>query len=164
MGTCNRRWSQDHFKSRELWSHRPKSDTMMNQVPLRWMVTLAMNCWSKWLRVLISQIWPNLNLAHVSPHYFAQFSSWCTIVRALGTRLEKAFQDPIESIKQEFGLQEENFFDPEEEETLAGPFSRVSLFITDKKAGKWVNTLIKGLMSVVMMKDVGAPITMIRIW
>ena len=82
----------------------------------------------------------------------------------MGTRLEKAFQDPIESIKQEFGLLEENFFDPEEEETLAGPFSRVSLFITDKKAGKWVNTLIKGLMSVVMMKDVGAPITMIRIW
>ena len=35
-------------------------------------------------------------------------------VRKLGTKLEKAFQDPIEEIKQEFGLIEENFFEIEE--------------------------------------------------
>ena len=36
------------------------------------------------------------------------------IVRALGDKLEKAFKDPIEEIKQEFGLIEENFFEDEE--------------------------------------------------
>lgn len=35
-------------------------------------------------------------------------------MRALGDKLEKAFKDPIEEIKQEFGLIEENFFEDEE--------------------------------------------------
>lgn len=47
---------------------------------------------------------------------------------------------------------------------LAGPFSSVSLFITDKISNKWVNTLIKGVASLVQLKDVGAPICVIRIW
>ena len=46
---------------------------------------------------------------------------------------------------------------------MAGPFSRVSLFVTDKKNGKWVNTLIVGSASLIMLKDVGAPISVIRI-
>ena len=40
------------------------------------------------------------------------------IVRVLGSKLEKAFKDPIEEIKQEFGLIEENFFEIEELEYL----------------------------------------------
>ena len=66
-------------------------------------------------------------------------------MRALGTKLEKAFKDPIEEIKQEFGLIEENFFEDEEITYLGNrSFSQVSLFITDKERGKWVNTLITG--------------------
>jgi len=70
-------------------------------------------------------------------------------VRKIGTQLEKAFSDPIEAIKQEFGLLEENFFLQDEEVVLAGPFSSVSLLITDKDMGKWVNTQIKGILSLV---------------
>ena len=49
---------------------------------------------------------------------------------------------------------------------LAGPFSNVSLFVTDKAMGKakWVNTLIRGIAQLILLKDVGAPIAIIRIW
>ena len=46
---------------------------------------------------------------------------------------------------------------------MAGPFSKVSLFITDKTMGKWVNTLITGSASLILQKDVGAPISVLRI-
>lgn len=47
---------------------------------------------------------------------------------------------------------------------LAGPFSSVSLLVTDKDMGKWVNTQIKGILSLVQLKDVGVPIAVVRIW
>lgn len=43
-------------------------------------------------------------------------------MRALGTKIEKAFNDPIQAIKAEFGLVEETFFKLAEENILAGPF------------------------------------------
>ena len=43
-------------------------------------------------------------------------------------------------------------------------FPNVSLFITDKKQGKWVDTLIKGSAAIIQLKDVGAPIVLIRMW
>ena len=47
---------------------------------------------------------------------------------------------------------------------LAGPFSNIQLFLTDKKMGKWVNTLIKGCAYLFQLKDVGAPIVYLRVW
>jgi len=52
------------------------------------------------------------------------------IVQRLGTKLEKAFKDPIKEIKEEYGLIEEKFFHEEEEILLAGPFSKVTLLMT----------------------------------
>ena len=46
---------------------------------------------------------------------------------------------------------------------MAGPYSNVSLFVTDKALGKWVNTLIVGNASLTLLKDVGVPISVIRI-
>ena len=43
-------------------------------------------------------------------------------------------------------------------------FSNVSLFITDKEKGKWINTMITGSVALVQLKDIGAPIVLIRIW
>ena len=68
-------------------------------------------------------------------------------------------------IKKEFGLIEENFFEAEEMKYLGDrSFSKVSLFITDKEKGKWVNTLITGSLALVQLKDIGAPIVLLRIW
>jgi len=46
---------------------------------------------------------------------------------------------------------------------LAGPFSNVSLLLTNMKQLEWVDSQIVGQMSLVLLKDVGAPITVIRI-
>jgi len=40
--------------------------------------------------------------------------------------------DPIQAIKIEYGIQDTNFFRREDEVVLAGPFSKVGLFFTDK--------------------------------
>ena len=76
--------------------------------------------WSgKWRKILTSPNWARPNQTHVSlsPILFSSSSAYTLcrkIVRALGDKLEKAFKDPIEEIKQEFGLIEENFFEDEE--------------------------------------------------
>ena len=85
-------------------------------------------------------------------------------LRALGTQIEKAFNDPIRSIKAEYGLDDAKFFTKDEEQTLAGPFSQVSVFFTDAKAKKWVKTEICGLASLILLKDVGKPITVLRVY
>lgn len=85
-------------------------------------------------------------------------------LRALGTQIEKAFNDPIKSIKAEYGLDDAKFFTKDEEQTLAGPFSQVSVFFTDAKAKKWVKTEICGLASLILLKDVGKPITVLRVY
>ena len=60
---------------------------------------------------------------------------------------------------------EENFFEDEEITYLGNrSFSQVSLFITDKERGKWVSSLITGSLALVQLKDVGAPIVLLRIW
>lgn len=46
---------------------------------------------------------------------------------------------------------------------LAGPFSTVTLLMTDKAKNKWVNTEIVGSTSIVLLKDIGEPITVIRV-
>lgn len=87
------------------------------------------------------------------------------IVRKLGTQLERAFKHPIEEIKEEFGLLEEDFLELEEEQYLGDrSFPCVSLFITDSSNKRWVDTLIKGRAALVQLKDVGAPIVVIRMW
>ena len=55
------------------------------------------------------------------------------IVRALGTRMNNAFNDPIQDIMIQYGLKEEIFFKQADEITLAGPFSNVKVLLTDKK-------------------------------
>ena len=127
--------------------------------------------WSgKWLQILISLNWARRNRKLVSFlailfYNILQINLWLQIVKALGTKLEKAFKDPIKEIKKEFGLIEENFFEVEEEQYLGDrSFPSVSLFITDKKQGKWVDTLIKGSAAIIQLKDVGAPIVLIRMW
>ena len=57
---------------------------------------------------------------------------------------------------QEHGLKSED------EVILAGPFSGVALMITDKTRAKWVNSNLVGSTSLVLLKDVGAPITVVR--
>ena len=66
------------------------------------------------------------------------------IVRALGSQVEKAFKDPIQEIKKEYGLIEDEFIKKENEVVLSGPFSQVSVFMTDNEKGKWVDTGITG--------------------
>ena len=84
-------------------------------------------------------------------------------IRELGSRIEKAFKDPILEIKKEFGLEDDAFFIKEEEVIVAGPFSDVKLMVTDKSRQKWVDTLIHGQTSLVLLKNVGAPITVLRV-
>jgi len=64
--------------------------------------------------------------------------------KAAGSFKEKAFIDPIKAIRIEYGLEEESFFTKAEESILAGPFSQVSSFFTNKKDKRWVNTEIVG--------------------
>ena len=54
-------------------------------------------------------------------------------------------------------------FKAEEEVILAGPYSRVGLLFTDRDKGKWVDSQITGQVTLVLLKDVGAPITVIRV-
>lgn len=84
-------------------------------------------------------------------------------LRAIGRQMEEAFKDPISEIKKEYGLIDDNFFDKNEEKLLAGPFSKVTLLMTDKAKNKWVNTEIVGSTSIVLLKDIGEPITVIRV-
>lgn len=82
----------------------------------------------------------------------------------MGTNLDLAFKDPIAAIKQDYGIEDEDaFFNVDEEQVLAGPFSRVALLMTDKAKGKWVDTLIRGQISLVLLKDVGVSIAVVRI-
>ena len=84
-------------------------------------------------------------------------------LRRLGTQMTLAFQDPIAAIKQEYGLDDDNLFKPEEEVVLAGPFSNTALFFSNMEQKEWVDTKIVGQLSLILLKDVGAPLTVIRI-
>ena len=77
--------------------------------------------------------------------------------------MNNAFNDPIQDIMIQYGLKEEIFFKQADEITLAGPFSNVKVLLTDKNQSKWVDTHIVGSTSLILLKDVGAPITVIRV-
>ena len=77
--------------------------------------------------------------------------------------MNNAFNDPIQDIMIQYGLKEEIFFKQADEITLAGPFSNVKVLLTDKNKGRWVDSQIVGSTSLVLLKDVGAPITVIRV-
>ena len=77
--------------------------------------------------------------------------------------MTQAFRDPIAEIKREYGLVDDILLNEKDEELLCGPYSQVSLLLTDPNKNKWVNTDIKGSTSIVLLKDVGAPISVIRI-
>lgn len=51
-----------------------------------------------------------------------------------------AFKDPIAAIKQEYGIDDDNFFKVDDEVLLAGPFSNVSLLFTNMKQREWVDS------------------------